>query len=89
MQSNTYVQCTCAMYDKVCDSNGITGNVFPSKLGGHCILLPEGPVLVLYVHSKHRRMMTHLEREREGRGGEGRGGEGRVKGVSGGEGRGR
>lgn len=79
-KAKQHIHCTCAMNDKVCDSNGITGNVLPSKLGGHCILLPEGPVLVLHVHSKHRRMMTHLERgegSESGREGIGKEGEGR------------
>ena len=51
---------TIVAEEKVCDSDGVAGHIFPSELGSHSILLPEGPVLVLHMHRKHRRMVAHL-----------------------------
>ena len=57
-----------AVYHEVGDSDGVGCYVLPPELGGHRVLLPEGPVLVLHVHGKHGRMVAHLwvRGEREG-----------------------
>ena len=70
---------TCAVYEQVSDSNRVTGDVLPSELGGHGVLLPERPVLMLHMHRKHWRMVTHLG-EGEGRRGGWGGGRRRGKG---------
>ena len=58
-----------AVYHEVGDSDGVDCYVLPPELGGHRVLLPEGPVLVLHMHGKHGRMVAHLwvwgEREGE------------------------
>lgn len=38
----------------------VSHQVLPSELGGHSVLLPQREVLVLHIHSKHRRMVSHL-----------------------------
>ena len=57
-----------AVEDNMAAANGSYCEVLATKLGGSCELLPEGPILVLNVLGKHRRMVTHLGREggREG-----------------------
>ena len=49
-----------AVHHEVGDSDGVGRYVLPPELGGHRVLLPEGPVLVLHVHGKHGRMVAHL-----------------------------
>ena len=49
-----------AVHHEVGDSDGVGCYVLPPELGGHRVLLPEGPVLVLHVHGKHGRMVAHL-----------------------------
>ena len=56
---------TSSVDQEVSDSDRVARYVLASELGGNSILLPECPVSVLHVHSKHRGVVTYLgERER-------------------------
>lgn len=55
-----------AVEDNMAAANGSHCEVLATKLGGSCELLPEGPILVLNVLGKHRRMVTHLQAGRQG-----------------------
>ncbi len=48
---------------QMASSNRVDSQIFASELGGHCVLLPECPVLSLTVLREHGRMVTHLKTE--------------------------
>ena len=46
--------------DDMAAAQRVAHQVLAPKLGGHCVLLPEAPLLMLHVHGKHRRVVTNL-----------------------------
>ena len=46
--------------DKMAAAHRVTGNILPPKADGHGPLLPEDPLPVLNIVSKHRRMVANL-----------------------------
>lgn len=48
------------MEDKVTATNRIAGDILAPEANGHGPLLPEDPLLVFHVVSKHWGMMAHL-----------------------------
>ena len=54
---------TITMEDEVGYPDGVAGDIFSSEFGGHRVLLPQSPVLVLHMHRKHWRMVTYLREE--------------------------
>lgn len=59
------VVASSAMENQVGVSSGVDGQVLPSELGGHRILLPQSPLPVLHMHGKHRRVVAHLHARKE------------------------
>ena len=50
-----------SMEDQVTAANGVAGHVLASEADGHGPFLPEDPILMLNVMSKHWRMVANLE----------------------------
>ena len=56
-----------AVEDQVEAANGGALEVVPSELAPDCVLLPQGPVLVLGHHCQGRRVMADLNKKGNGK----------------------